>query len=324
MRLLSCANIDEPSPSRRRLAPGVLGDDELAVEGEPALLDLVEDHLDGHGLGHAGRSHRARRPPSRTGRCRYPRRPGWPGPRASGRIGAQAERSPNDQGERRATSAEQAARREEPDNTEESLPRIRCAERGMCGLASGNQCSLPIQRLTQSASVPGPPPPRTGAGSARSPGSNRRVRRGEGRPWRDGPAPLGADRAPATGDRRRSARRLRDGDGTARSRRQGRDDGAKRRRALAAAGSGARGRDRDDAREAGRDGAAATASRAGVGSGSLRLGDRCRASTRRPGRRPAAIQRPRSRLRSGAGRPPSRKVASSFRSSLPWTEARPT
>ena len=34
-------------------APGVLGDHELAVEIEPALLDLVEDDLDRHGLGRA-------------------------------------------------------------------------------------------------------------------------------------------------------------------------------------------------------------------------------------------------------------------------------
>ena len=55
MRLLSCANIDEPPPPAppRRQASSVIC--ELRVHREPALPDLVEHDLGGHQLGHAGR-----------------------------------------------------------------------------------------------------------------------------------------------------------------------------------------------------------------------------------------------------------------------------
>ena len=55
MRLLSCANMDEPSAPGASAPPGVLGNHELAVELDAALLDLVEDDLEGHDLRHARR-----------------------------------------------------------------------------------------------------------------------------------------------------------------------------------------------------------------------------------------------------------------------------
>ena len=72
------AGLDEHARAFHRL--GVRADEELGVDGDAAVAQRLEQHVERHQLRHRGRRHRLRRRPCRTSPCRCRRRS--PVPRA--------------------------------------------------------------------------------------------------------------------------------------------------------------------------------------------------------------------------------------------------